>query len=99
MPATIIPQKVPLTTQDREELEKLFGSPGYSLLKRVLACHCILEQVASFNDGLYYENETARFKSEDHRSKAAKLNTLLDWLDDVEGRADEWFTLTLEPRR
>lgn len=99
MPATIIPTKVGLTPQDREELEKLYGSPGYSLLKRILACHCIIEQIGFSDTGLYPENVIATGMSQAHQGEAKHLNWMLDKLDDLERKPDEWFTLTLEHRR
>jgi len=95
---TAIP--IALSSQQRDELNGVFSSPGYSLLKRVLASHCLREMVIAANKGLYEStSEIALTQSKHHRSRAEYINALLDVLDDIEAKEDEWFIASLECKR
>lgn len=100
MPATIIPSRIPADADQRGLLANLFASPGLSLLKEVLGARCIESQVAAMNAALYLgDNETARKDFEVQRKQAELYSAVLDVLDDVGQKEDEWFTVKLEPRR
>lgn len=96
MPATILPSFLPPDSSQRGILQTLFGSPAYSLLKEVLVAHCIKHQVEAANLGLY-EHNNASAAIEANRAKF--LNGMIDVLDDLAAKEDEWFTVKLEHRR
>lgn len=96
MPATIIVSRLPAGTTQRADLEKLFASPAYLFFKEMVVSRCIIHQVESMNAGLYPENEDAAAKCEVEKKKAAALRSMLDVLDDLEKKEEEWFTVKLE---
>lgn len=96
MPATIICSRLPADATQRGDLEKLFGSPAFLFLKEMVASRCIEAQVESMNAGLYGDNEAAVEKKAAALNRASDLNKILDLLDDLSGKEDEWFTVKLE---
>lgn len=100
MPSSIIISRVPVAADQRDELAKLLSSPTFSLLKEIIGARCAEHQVKLMEADLYAgENEEAKAEAESHRSKARTMNAVLDTLDDIAKNEDEWFTMTLEPRR
>lgn len=66
----------------------------------MLGARCIESQVAAMNAALYSgENEAAKKDFEVQRKQAELYSAVLDVLDDVGQKEDEWFTVKLEPRR
>jgi hypothetical protein len=96
MSATIVVTRLPAGTTQKAELEKLFASPSYLFFKEMVVSRCVLHQVDSMNAGLYPENEDAAAKCDVEKKKAAIMKALLDVLDDLEKKEDEWFTVKLE---
>lgn len=100
MPATILTSQIPADGDQRKLLAKLFVSPEYSFLKQVLAAHCIKAQTEAMNVGLYESNnEKAQEAAKNQRLQAELYNKVLDVLDDMANKEDQWFTVKLEPRR
>jgi hypothetical protein len=100
MPATVILSKVNLDSEQRSLLAKLYASPELSLLKEVIVAHAIQCQVSAMNASLYdADNMLASDTVEDQTKQAALYNAVLDVLDDLGAKEDEWFTVKLEPRR
>jgi len=84
MAEPIVVTSIPCDHSQKAELEALFSSTGYSLLKRLLASHCIKEQVTAANKGLYESgSEIASSQAKHHRQRAEYINALLDVLDDM----------------
>lgn len=96
MPATITCSRLPVAPTQRGDLEKLFGSPAFLLLKELVAAHCIVAQVDSMNAALYPGNDAAEDKRKLEQEKAAEWNAVLDMLDELSGNEQEWFTVKLE---
>lgn len=96
MPATIIYARLPVDATQRGDLEKLFGSPAFLLLKELVAARCIVDQVDSMNAALYPESESAKEKQSVTQASAADWNKVLDRLDDLSKGEQEWFTVKLE---
>lgn len=94
--ATIVISRLPAGATQRKELEKLFASPTYLFFKEMVASKCISHQVESMNAALYPDNEDAVAKHEVEKRKASIVKALLDVLDDLEKKEDEWFTVKLE---
>lgn len=100
MPATILTSQIPADGDQRKLLAKLFVSPEYSFLKQVLVAHCIKSQVEAMNAVLYeHNNERAEETAKNQRLQAEHYNKVLDVLDDMANKEEEWFTVKLEPRR
>lgn len=100
MPSTITISKIPFDSEQRSLLAKLYASPELSLLKEIIAAHAIQCQVEAMNASLYeQENVLAADTVEDQTRQAAIYNGVLDVLDDLGAKEDEWFTVKLEPRR
>ena len=100
MPATILTSQIPADGDQRKLLVKLFASPEFSLLKQVIAAHCIKAQAESLNVGLYENNnEKAEQEAKNQRLQAELYNRTLDVLDYIADTEENWFTVKLEPRR
>ncbi len=99
MPETIIVTRLPADATQRTTLQSLFGSPGFSLLKEMVAARCIQSQVEAMNARLYPSNEGAASAAVEEERMAAEYNRTLDILDDIAQKEDEWFTVKLEHRR
>lgn len=100
MPATIITSQIPADGGQRKLLTKLFASQEYSLLKEVIVAHCIKAQAESLNVGLYeHSTEQAEHDAKIQRLQAELYNRVLDTLDDIANKEENWFTVKLEPRR
>lgn len=99
MPETIIFTPIPADATRQGILRDLFGSPGFSLLKEMVAAKCIEAQVEAMNARLYPKNEEAAAKAEARERQAAEYSRCLDLLDDLAEKEQEWFTVKLEHRR
>lgn len=99
MPATISYSQIPADSDQRKLLTKLFSSPEYSFLKKTLAAHCIKAQVEAMNVAPYESNnEKAEDTAKIQREQARLYSQVLDVLDDMANKEEEWFTVKLEPR-
>jgi hypothetical protein len=96
MAVTITYSRIPVDPTQRADLEKLFGSPAFLLLKEMVAASCITCQVDAMNAALYPDNEDAETEVKSCRAKAAGYNNVLDILDDMSGEEENWFTVKLE---
>lgn len=99
MPVTIIVSPVPADATQRGILQTLFASPGYSLLKEMVAARCIEAQSSMANAALYPNNENAVAKAEAMKIRAKDYATCLDILDAIGEKEEEWYTVKLEHRR
>lgn len=99
MPETIILTSLPADATQRDHLEKLFTSQGFSLLKEIVAAHCIKAQTEHLNRVMYPKNEVNTVIGSDKLEEAVFLNAMLDKLDEIEKKEQNWFTVTLEHRR
>lgn len=96
----IASNKWPLVQQDKDKIQTVLANPGYLLLKEIIAAHCVVAQVDAMNASLYdKDNPNAQAVASGAQAKAARLNAALDVLDEIEAKPDEWFKVTLEPRR
>lgn len=99
MPATILCSQIPADSEQRKLLAKLFSSPEYSFLKKTLAAHCIKAQVEAMNAAPYESNnEKAESDAKIQREQVRLYSQILDVLDDMANKEEEWFTVKLEPR-
>lgn len=96
MPATITCSRLPVAPTQRGDLEKLFSSPTFLLLKELVAARCIDAQVKSMNAALYPANEAAKEQQTTQQEAAINWNNVLDRLDDLSSGEQEWFTVKLE---
>lgn len=96
MPATIIVTRPAVGATQRADLEKLFASPSYLLLREIVASRCIAHQAEAMNAALYPDNEDAKVRFEVERQKASDCNKVLDMLDDLQEKAEEWTVVKLE---
>lgn len=99
MPVTIVSTRQPLDATQQGYLRKLFDSPAFSTLKEMVASRCIEHQIAAMNSSLYPNNEAAVIATAQDIAAATKLNDLLDLLDDLEKKGQDWWTIKIEPRR
>jgi hypothetical protein len=100
MPSIIFVSQVPANGDQRKLLTGLFASPGLSLLKEIITSRCIKAQAEAMNAELYEgNNEKAEDIARTQRAQARLYNQVLDVLDDIGNKEDEWFTVKLEPRR
>lgn len=99
MPETIFPTKVPADAIQRGHLQTLFSSPGFSLLKEMIAARCIEAQVEAMNMRLYPKNPVAVGGADEKEFEARLLNGCLEYLDFFSGSDQEWHTVKLEHRR
>lgn len=99
MPQTIILSSLPADATQRDLLEKLFTSPGFTLLKEIVAAHCTKAQTEHLNRVMYPKNEVNREIGSDKLEEAVLLNAMLDKLDEIEKKEQNWFTVTLEHSR
>lgn len=98
--ATILIEKMPVTKEDAGQIQTTFASAGYLLLKEVIAAHCVDRQVQAMNVGLYdATNPAADAATKAAKAAAARYKSVLDVLDELEGKPDDWFKVKLEPRR
>lgn len=96
MAATIVATREAADPTRRADLEKLFASPAFLFLKEMVASRCVLHQTEAMNAALYQDNIEADVKAEYERKKAADFNKVLDLLDDLGKKEEEWFTVKLE---
>jgi hypothetical protein len=100
MPSIIFVSQIPTDGDQKKLLTGLFASPGLSLLKEIVAAHCVKYQAQAINAELYeHDNEKAKDIAENQRAQARLYNQVLDVLDDLGNKEEEWFTVKLEPRR
>lgn len=60
---------------------------------------CIDSQVRAMNATLYPDSERAVEEANMESANAVLNNAVLDVLDDLVNKEQEWFTVKLEPRR
>lgn len=60
---------------------------------------CIERQVLSMNAALYPQSEHAAEDAKRDAAAAYLLNAVLDVLDDLAKKEQEWWTVSIEPRR
>lgn len=99
MPETVIVTRLPADATQQATLQSVFSSPGFSLLKEMVAARCIVAQVEAMNARLYPRNEAAEATATENERRAAEYNRCLDILDDISQKEDDWFTVKLEHRR
>ena len=87
-----------LETSQQEQLTALFSSPGWSVLRDVISAHCV-EAQTNYLDASLYDTESAGDKAASDMALARKFNTTLDVLDAIQRNSDQWFRITIEPRR
>lgn len=99
MPATILYSQIPADSDQKKLLAKLFSSQEYSVLRKILAAHCIKAQVEAMNVAPYESNnEKAEDAAKIQREQVRLYSQVLDVLDDMANKEEEWFTVKLEPR-
>lgn len=90
--------KVPLEQVQQDQLQTLFASPGWAILREVISAHCVSAQ-AEFLDAFLYDNEVAADRAKSAKAQAKLYNDALDVLDGLQGKMDEWYRINLEQRR
>jgi hypothetical protein len=96
---TIIANNLPLNPDQRGLLAKLFASPEFSLLQQLLVAKAIGNQVDAMNTALYEDNELAFIKADSLRKKAVFYQAMLDELEALALKEDQWSLVALEHRR
>ena len=96
---TILANRLPLNPEQRGLLAKLFASPEYSLLQQLIIARAINCQVDAMNTALYEDNELAFIKADSQRKKAAFYQAMLDELESLALKEDQWSLVALEHRR
>lgn len=99
MLATITANRSPADAIQQGNLESLLSSPGFSLLKEVIAAHCIIHQVEAMNARLYPESVMANSAAGHAEALAIAHGHCLEVLDDILKNKEKWFTVKLEHRR
>lgn len=99
MPVTITATRLPADATQKGNLQTLLAHPGYSLLKEIVAAHCINAQVDMANSALYPDNQNAQAKALAMQDKAKNYAACLDILDEIGEKEEEWYTVKLEHRR
>lgn len=94
---TIIATEVPLNTGQIAQLDKLFSSPEYELLLKVIAAKSIKAQVSAMNVMLYAAtNDRASEDEKLLRAEASQYNNALDLLDQLGQNREEWATVDIK---
>jgi len=94
---TIKATSVPLNPAQSAQMDKLFSSPEYLLLLKVIESKSIEAQVGSMNAMLYAGNsERAAEDGKDLRDEASQYNSVLDLLDQLSKNREEWVTVDLK---
>lgn len=98
MPVTVIVTRQPVDATQQGYLRSLFSSPGFSLLKELVASKCIEKQAQSMNMQLYPQNENAVERAAAFAKEAVGFSDALDVIADLE-KNDLWWTVKLETTR
>lgn len=101
MPKTPVPitaNRITVDAIQRKQLTELFTSPGFSLLKELIASHCAESQVQAVNRQMYPENELNDQHATAALKRARAFAGTLDVLDELEAGGDKWFTVKIEYR-
>lgn len=96
MATTLIVARQPAGATQRADLEKLFASPAFQFLKEMVASRCVVHQVEAMNAMLYPNNEDAVAKLEAEKRRSSECALVLDMLDDISKKEEEWFTVAIE---
>lgn len=96
MPVTFTPTRLPADATQQAELRKFFNSEIFTLLKEMVAAHCAQHQINAMRVLLYPDNEKAKLIAGEETARAALFNSLLDMLDDISKKEEEWFTVRTE---
>ena len=85
--------------QEQAALKTMFESPGYLLLKELLAANAVKHEAAIINMEPYSEhNQVVVDQVNAAKFKAATYSAFLDALDDVEQNHNLWLRVKLEQR-
>lgn len=100
MPVTVIVTRQPVDATQQGYLRSLFASPGFSLLKELVAARCIEKQANSMNAQLYPENDKAAERAAGFAKEAVCFSDSLDVINDLEIEGPEnWWTVKLATAR
>lgn len=92
---TLTATKIPVEPEQADKLRVLFATPAYGTLREILVGRCALAQVEFMNTSLY-QNDNADTRALEARAKAIGYNLVLDVLDDIQAKEQEWFRIKLE---
>ena len=90
--------RYPLSQEEIDKLRTLFASQEFLTLREILAAHCTEEQVR-YMDASLYPTESASQAADQAKTAARRYNEVVEVLDWIEGKMDEWYRITLEQRR
>jgi hypothetical protein len=96
MPVTFTHTRLPADATQQAALRGIFSSPGFTILKEMVAGRCAEHQVTAMQALLYPENEKAKAVALEKTGQATLLNALLDMLDDISKNEQDWFTVRTE---
>jgi hypothetical protein len=92
---TLVATKILVEPEQAEKLRSLFLTPAYGTLREIICGRCAEAQVEFMNTSLY-QNDNADQRALEARAKAIGYNLVLDVLDDIQSKEQEWFRIKLE---
>lgn len=100
MPVTVIVTRQPVDATQQGYLRSLFSSPGFSLLKELVASRCVAKQADAMNMQLYPDNEKLTEPAAEAAKEAIRFSASLDVITDIENEGPEkWWTVKLDTAR
>ena len=100
MPVTVHVTRQPADATQQGYLRSLFSSPGFSLLKEMVASRCVEKQASAMNAELYPDNPVAVENTDTYIKAAIRYSQALDVLLDLEScQPLEWWTAQLETQK
>lgn len=88
MPITVLFTRQPVDATQQAELDKLFTSPGFQILKEMVAARCAEAQAKVCEFVVYPENSKLQEEVTMNTAVATTLNACLALLTDFEVNAD-----------
>ena len=98
MPVTLIATRLPADATQRELLKVLFGSPGFQLLKEMVASHAVDSQIEAMNRAINPSESNNEIGSS-AMQKAIQFGFCRDLLDDIGTKDQMWFTVRVDQRK
>lgn len=95
---TLLANSTPIEPKQAEDLRALFTSPGYAVLREIIAGHCAAAQVQFMNTSLY-DNENAAAQGKEFLERAIQFNAALDVIDLVAASEEKWVRTQVETKR
>jgi len=89
---------IALDATKRGALQSLFTSPGYLVLREVVAAQCAIRQVKSINAQMCPLNDALAELAQREKEIAQRYHVAMEVLDAIEKSEQQWVTVVLEQR-